>query len=425
MTLIKTSILTSISTAFRIVCGFIVNKVMAVYVGPAGIALVGQFTNFVSIATLITSGGIKSGIVKYVAEYRDNPVKKRHILSTGIVVIVLASLVASIPIIVFSQEISSFLFKSEDYSSLIVTLGGSLILVSMSNFLLSVLNGQKEIGKYICVNISASIVGLALSVPLTIHFGIFGALLSIIFSQLVVFFVTVTVLLRTKWFNINDFIQGHDRDSFLKLGKFFLMVALSATLLPLSLITVRNYITEHISVVAAGYWEGLWRISDGYLMLITTSLSVYYLPRLSEIRDRGELRKEILYGYKVIMPITILLALAIFLSKKPIIKLLFTESFMPMIELFAFQLLGDIFKVASWLLSLLLHAKAMARVYVVSDVIFTLTFITFSMTFINKFGLIGVTYAYALNYFLYLLAMVYLFRDILFLKTAGEKDAVG
>ena len=36
-------------------------------------------------------------------------------------------------------------------------------------------------------------------------------------------------------------------------------------------------------------------------MLITTSLSVYYLPKLSEIK------KEIFNGYKVIMPIVIYL----------------------------------------------------------------------------------------------------------------------
>ena len=42
MTLIKTSVLTGISTVIQVISGFIVTKVIAVYVGPAGLAIIGQ-----------------------------------------------------------------------------------------------------------------------------------------------------------------------------------------------------------------------------------------------------------------------------------------------------------------------------------------------------------------------------------------------
>ena len=63
------------------------------------------------------------------------------------------------------------------------------------------------------------------------------------------------------------------------------MAITSALTVPVSHMIVRNYIGENLSWDDAGYWQGIWYISTMYLMVITTSLSVYYLPKLSEIQD--------------------------------------------------------------------------------------------------------------------------------------------
>ncbi|TOP03712.1 O-antigen flippase, partial [Vibrio parahaemolyticus] len=81
-------------------------------------------------------------------------------------------------------------------------------------------------------------------------------------------------------------------------------------------------------------------ISTMYLMVITTALGTYYLPRLSEIKDRFELRKELLNGYKVILPILTILCFSIYLLKDFIVWLLFSEDFYPMLSLFKWQLVG-------------------------------------------------------------------------------------
>ena len=48
MNLIKTSFYTSISTAVTFLSGFIVTKVVAVKIGPEGMAYVGQFQNSIA-----------------------------------------------------------------------------------------------------------------------------------------------------------------------------------------------------------------------------------------------------------------------------------------------------------------------------------------------------------------------------------------
>ncbi len=147
-------------------------------------------------------------------------------------------------------------------------------------------------------------------------------------------------------------------------------------------------------------------------MIITTSLGVYYLPRLSEIQDNKELRKEIFSGYKIIMPIVILASLIIFLLKEYVVLIAFSKNFMPMIDLFAWQLIGDVIKIASWLLAYLMLAKAMTKTYISLEILGSLSFVLLSIYFVDNYGLVGITYAYALNYFLYMFVMIYIFRKV-------------
>ena len=101
--------------------------------------------------------------------------------------------------------------------------------------------------------------------------------------------------------------------------------------------------------------------------------------------------------------------LIIFLLKEYVILIAFSKDLLPMMELFAWQLIGDVIKIASWLLAYLMLAKAMTKVFIYTEVLFSALFVGLSILFVDKFGLVGITYAYALNYLLYLFMMIFIF----------------
>ena len=80
-----------------------------------------------------------------------------------------------------------------------------------------------------------------------------------------------------------------------RLGHYSMMALVSAVVVPVSQLIIRSYIRKHEGITNAGLWEGINRISAMYLLVITTSLSVYYLPRLAELRSKQELRKKFQY----------------------------------------------------------------------------------------------------------------------------------
>lgn len=413
MTLIKTSVLTAISTIITVISAFVINKVLAVYVGPSGLALVGQLKDFVTMITTFSNGAISQGIVKYTAEY-ETIEEKQKVFSTSIIVSLVCSTIISIFLFIFSEYLSVRILKDTQYVSVFIVFGLTVFLFALNAILMSILNGQKEIKKYVLANIANSLVALFVTSILIFQLNIIGALYALVINQSIVFFITLLFVIKNSWFKIAYFKQGIDKETLVKLAKFSLMTITSAICVPISHIIIRNYIGENLGWDSAGYWQGIWYISSIYLMLITTSLSVYYLPKLSSIKDKIELKKEILNGYKIIIPTVVVFAVFIFFIKEYVITIAFDEKFMPMIELFKWQLIGDVIKIAAWLLSYLMVAKAMTKSFIITEIIFSTTFVIFSIVMVDSFGLIGMTYSFVLNYILYLLTIYLIVKKEIF-----------
>jgi PST family polysaccharide transporter len=414
MNLLKTSFYSATITLIKVASGFVSNKIVAVLIGPAGIALIGQFANLISMVQTFGNGAINTGVVKYTAEYDGDRDKEKLLYSTSVRITILCSLFVGALLILFASYVSSLILLSLEYSGCIRLFGGTIVLYSLNNLLLSILNGKREIKKYTIVNTIGSIISLLFTIVLVLYFKLYGALYAMILSQSVVVFVSVTMIVRCEWFKWANFRAKFDKLIAKKLANFGLMAVVSAIMIPVSQMFLRDHIIKIIGINEAGYWQGMMRISDAYLMIVTTSLSTYYLPKLSSINTDGGLRKEILYGYKIILPFVAIGCLIIYICRFYIIEILFSPVFLKMEDLFIFQLLGDFFKIAAWILAYLLVAKAMTKLFVIVEVVSTITYLLLSVFFVHYIGIKGVVFAFFINYAILFIWMLFLFRKIMF-----------
>jgi polysaccharide transporter, PST family len=408
--MINTSFYTGIGTMIGYISGFVVQKVIATYLGPSGLAIVSQFQNYINITTALATGGIQQGIVKYVAEVREDEVKKSLVISTSLSITLICVVFVSAFNIISYRWIGRLLFNEDQYSIVILLFGGTVLLFSLNNLLISIMNGIGEIKKLVLVKISTNIVSLLFTTALSILYGIKGALISLATSNSIVLLVTVIFVLRSKWFNIEVINKKINKEYSLKLINYSIMALFSMILVPFVQIGIRNYIIENVSIEDAGYWDGLWKISSAYLGIITTTLGIYYLPKLSTLSCRNDIRKELINGYKIITPILIVIISLVYLFRDNIIILLYSRDFMSMSYLFAPQLLGDFFKIMSWLLAYLMLAKAKTFLFVTTQLLFSSITYFLSIYMIDVYGIDGVVWAHTIKYFIYSLTMVYIFR---------------
>ena len=412
--LVKVFSLTSLSTLVKMCTGLISVKVVAAIIGPAGVALIGQLNNFTQILLSFSSGGINNGITKYVAEYKEDNSSIVQFLSSALRITVICSFICALVLLIGHRYISELVMLSPDYGYVFIIFGITILLYALNNMLISIVNGYKEFRRFVYINIANSIVGVVFTVILVFMWELKGALIAAVTYQSVMLFITLWMLRKTPWLRWTFFQEKLNRAIAGKYFKYTLMTLTSALVVPIVQMLLRGYVMAEISPIEAGWWEGMQRISTMYLLVITSSLTVYYLPRLSEISSNQELRHEIFKDYKIVVPILIVGFWIIYILRFFLIKLIFTTDFSPMEELFIWQILGDFFKISSWLLAFIMVAKSMMKIYIFSEIFFSITNLVLGLAFVHLNGIIGICQAYLVNRIFYAIFMVVYFRKILF-----------
>ncbi|AZF15101.1 O-antigen translocase [Pseudomonas sp. R3-18-08] len=408
MTLLRTSFLNGIAVIIKMLTLLGINKMLAIYVGPSGYAALGQFQNAVQMVTTFSTGAISNGVTKYTAEYKDDEEAQRRVWRTAGTIAFVGSVVTSVLIVCFSKPLAMWCFNDESFYSVFIWCAATVVFFSFNTLLLAILNGRKEINRYILANIGGSVLSLLVTIVMVVQYGLYGALISLVLYQSIAFFVTCLLCYRTPWFRFSNFLGRLDKQIAINLTKFTAMALTTAACVPVSHILVRNYLGSEFGWETAGYWEAMWRLSTAYLLLVTTTLGLYFLPKLSELVDPQDIRKEIVQGYKLILPVAMFCGLMIYLLRDFIIGLLFTNAFSPMRDFFAWQMLGDTLKIASWILAYLMLGKAMVKMYIVTEVVFAFSFYVLTIVLTKVGGPIGVTWAHAVNYGFYLVVMYFL-----------------
>lgn len=420
MTLFRTSLLNGIAVAIKMLTLLGINKILAIYVGPAGYAVIGQFHNAVQMITTLASGAINTGVTKYTAEYYEDEEKQHSVWRTAGTICLIGSLITGIAIAAFNQALALWLLKDASYGSVFLWFASTLVFFTFNSLLLAILNGKKDIARYVIANITGSIFALVVTSILAIRFGLYGAVVALAVYQSISFFVTLSLCYKAPWFKLRHMFGSIDKQAARNLAKYAAMALTSATCVPISHILVRNHLGETLGWTAAGYWEAIWRLSAAYLMLVTTTLGVYYLPKFSELQNSSLIKKEIARGYVLILPAVALIGMLIYLLRDLIIELLFTREFLPMRDMFAWQMLGDFLKVGSWMLAYLMLSKAMFKTFIVLEILFSFSFVVATYIFVNALGLKGVAVAHALNYFIYWTVLICIFS--IHIKNANNKE---
>lgn len=407
MNLLKTSVLNGVAVLIKTATMFLLNKMLAVYVGPAGYAAIGQFQNFIQMIISFSGAAINTAVVKYTAEYYEDEDKLRLVWKTAGSIVLISSLIFSLFILIFRNKLSVYIFHSAEYQSVFVWFSVFLIFFTLNSLFLAILNGKKEIVKLVAANILGSIISLVLTSILTIKYNLYGALIALSIYQSITFFATLVLCYRSDWFRLTYLFGKIDKIIAKKFAAFALMAFVSVFFGNISQIILRNIIIKEFGINYAGYWEAMTRLSNGYLLFASTLLGVYYLPKLSELKKYLEIKKEINLGYKVILPVAIISSLLVYTFKEIIVKILFTEKFMPMLELIVWQLTGDVIKIGSWIISYMMLSRAMTKLFAVTEAIFALSVIPLTMLFMEIIGFAGIAFAFMLNCLLYWLVCSY------------------
>lgn len=405
----KVSMWSGVNTLIKLVTGFVLGKVLAIVVGPPGVAMIGQLTNFTSIFNTLSTGAVHTGVTKFVAEYNDDENERLKVIKAGFFTTLVGSLICSVVLFIGAGIFNKFLFNGLNYTYIIYVYALTIFFYGLNTLLLSILNGYKEFKLFIRLNAVISVTGVFISLALVLFSKLSGALLAVVLSQTVSCFITFLVIRKKEWFKLSYFTTIPDKGTIGKLMIFALMTSISAFVLPFCQIFTRSLIISSASVNVAGLWDALTRISGLLQLFLVTSLTTYYMPRLSEIREIKELRNEVFKTVKLVAPILILVLLGIYLFKNLIVLTLYTHEFLGITALFKIQLIGDLFKLTSWLFAFVTLARGNAKYFLILELGYFCYYMILCYFLIPVYGLDGAVWAYCISYIINFMVSVGLF----------------
>jgi len=407
--LFKITSLNSIHILLKLVFGFITSKALAIFVGPNGMAYVGNFRAFLNVVENFSLLGIQNAVVKYVSEYQNDKPKLKSVLATFGLLLLTSSIVISLSLIFGANYLSKQIFNhSEIYCFVFYVLAILFPLYVFSTFCISVVNGFQEYKKVIYIQIISSSIALLFSVFLIYYYNTFGALISLISAPIFVFFVSLFYLRNLISFSDIFSFSTFDFSVIKNLSEYVLMALVSGVIGSFVLLEIRTDVIEITGLKNAGIYEGLQRISSYYLLFISSIMALYFYPKLAESNSNT---KVIVINYlKTIIPVFAIGLALIYVLRTFIIKVLFSSEFETMESLFLWQLVGDLLKAIALIFGTILIATKQTKVFIVTEII-SLCIMYFSTNWmLHAIGIDGIVIAHAFTYFAYLLVLVIYFR---------------
>jgi len=413
--LVKAANLNLANLSLRIITGILVSKFIAIYIGPPGMALIGNLRNFMSALQSLSISGLYKGVVSLISQCKDDVLKLTKLLSTVFYFGFFSSVLLAFLCYYNAAFINDIIFSSSyRYTYIIKILAIVLPFYALNMFAFSIMNGFSKHKYLLIINILGQILGLLVTLLLIYQENIDGALQAIVITPALSLLITIVGIAFRRSLVSSIKITQVSWSVIDKLSPYMIMALVSAIAIPIVTIIVRNYLIEEIGIKAAGYWTAMTRVSDYYLMFFNSLMALYILPRFAEINSKQAFRKEAFSFYKTIMPPFLVILLIIYLSRSLIINLLFTEDFRPVEDLFGYQILGDIARVLSMVIVYQFLAKKMFAHFLILEIFLFIMMYISSIYLIDEFGLQGAVMGHCLSYFMYFGIIILLFSSSLF-----------
>jgi O-antigen/teichoic acid export membrane protein len=405
--LLKITSLNTVVIAIRLFISIFIQRLLAEIVGEAGIAKIGQLRNVSELITSFSSFGVFTGVVKYVAEHKEDKDQLQKLFSTVFVLSIVGIVTSFLVLFIWAAEISQYLFTTTDYTYLIKLLAVIVPFISLYRIFNGVVNGLTMYKKFAKIDLFSYLASAVLMVWFLLQYNIDGALIAIIVTPAIQLSMLLFLFFKVLREYINFSKLSFKAPMLTMLLAFSLMSFFSTVLLNLVSIEIRTMITNRITEEDAGIWTAMTFISKNYMVFSGALFTLYVLPKFAGIHTEQKFRKELFSIYKTLLPLFGVGMLAVYFLREYIVMLIY-PGFDDMLPLFKWQLLGDFVRLASLVLMHQFLAKKLVKSFIFSEVVSLSLFYILAHYLVEQYGIEGVTMAHFIRYIIYFAVVFFL-----------------
>lgn len=390
---------------FNILIAIIRTKFIAILLGATGMGIVGLITSTTGLITGLTNFGLATSAVKSVASANGTGNQTR----IAIIITVLrrwvwvTGLLGMIVTILAAPWLSQLTFGNRDYTFSFIWISVSLLFAQLSNGQMILLQGMRKLQYLAKANLSGSILGLIITVPLYYLLGIKGIVPAII--------LTSAITLAGSWYfarKIKIEKVAVSRPKTLAEGKDMLtmgfLISLNALISLGTSFIVRVFISKYGGVDQVGLYTAGFAIINGYVGLIFTAMATDYFPRLSAVsHSNDECTKAINQQAEIAILIMAPIIILFLFSIRWIVIILYSNFFLPIDKMILWAALGMLFKAVSWSIGFIFLAKGTTRLFFWNELVASVYMLALNIIGFYFYGLTGLGISALIGYIIHLI----------------------
>lgn len=345
-------------------------KVAAVLLGPAGVGLIGLFSNLMATAANVAALGMGTVGTRQIAAANGQEdaqavaVARRALFWGTLAMAIVGALVFWLLRGVLATHVLADTTLSNEVGWL--ALGVGLTVAGGSQGAL--LNGLRRIGDLARISVYSAVLATTLGVGALLLWHERGLLVYLLLTPVASFVVGHWYVARLPRVQapptpMRELTQQWG--TLARLGLAFMLAGLAVTV---GQLLVRTLVQRELGAEALGLFEASWVISMTYIGFVLRAMGTDYYPRLTAvIHDHVAVNKLVNEQTEV----ALLLAGPVFLAMLGlapwVIELLYSSKFAEAAAVLRWQILGDILKVASFPLGFVILAAGDGRTFIASD----------------------------------------------------------
>lgn len=383
---------------FNIVINLVRGKLVALFLGPEGMGISSLYFSSSNTIQQITSLGLNLSIVREISQIVESHEDNR--LSFVLVVVrkllYCSAILGAFFTIIFAHQLSLWTFGNSQYSWQYVILSIVVFFTTLSNGELSILQGRKNLKKIAYATIISSIVGLFVGVPLYYYWGYDGILPAMIVLSLSIFIFyryNTTKICTSKvsvgWKESVPLVKR-----MISLGVIMMLSNLLGTL---ATYILNSFISNFGSIRDVGLFQAASSITNQYVGLVFTAMSLDFFPRLSAIcADNEEVKTLVNKQSEIVLFIIAPLVLLLIVTSPIIIRILLTHDFLSLIPVIRWLSLGIYFKAIAFPMSYISFSKGDRRTFFWLEGAANIYVLLINIFFYNYWGIVGLGVSYCL-----------------------------
>lgn len=384
-------------------------KIIAIILGATGVGLIGLFTSGIAILQKLTSMGLASSAVKFVAESHNIGDKKNisDILSTLRCLTWLTGILGMISVVIFSPLLSLTAFGNYKYVCEFAILSITLLVDQLCASQKVVMQGLRALSALSKSAIIGSVLSLLLTIPIFILLGESGIIPSLIATSAVLLFAThlysKKLMPTTNRISIKEaYMKGK---GMLSMG---IAMSISGILVYFFSFALRGIIRNVGGLEIVGFYVAGFTIIEAYVGMVFTAMSTDYYPRLAAVNTDNYQCRKIINQQGEIATLILSPFLICFIIFMPfIIRILYSEEFLPSNDYMIHAIIGMMFKLGSWIISFQFIAKGEAKLFILTEIIANVSRFILSIGGYFLYGLQGLGIGFTVSYLFYFF-LVYL-----------------